>query len=83
MLPSKLTETYWAKHATTNYGLLYIAQCLGSILGGPVAALLHQASASWIPVFELIIVMNFATAILAHFALKPMRRRWFQAQFAA
>ena len=83
LFPSTLTDTYGAKHATTNYGLLYIAQGLGSILGGPVAALLHQASASWIPVFELIIVMNFATAILAQFALKPMRRRWLQAQFAA
>jgi hypothetical protein len=25
----------------------------------------------------VISAMNFTTAILAHFALKPMRRRWF------
>jgi len=81
LFPSTLTDTYGSKHATANYGLLYIAQGLGSILGGPVAALLHQAAASWIPIFQLIIVMNFATAILAQFALKPMRRRWFQADF--
>jgi MFS transporter, OFA family, oxalate/formate antiporter len=80
LFPSTLTDTYGSKHATTNYGLLYIAQGLGSIVGGPFAALLHQAAGSWIPVFQLIIVMNFATAILAQFALKPMRRRWFQVE---
>ena len=82
LFPSTLTDTYGSKHATSNYGLLYIAQGLGSVLGGPIAALLHQATGSWIPVFEAIIAMNFATAILAHFALKPMRRRWFQAEGA-
>ena len=83
LFPSTLTDTYGSKHATSNYGLLYIAQGVGSVLGGPIAALLHQARGSWIPVFEVIIVMNFATAILAHFALKPMRRRWFQAEARA
>jgi MFS transporter, OFA family, oxalate/formate antiporter len=83
LFPSTLTDTYGPKHATSNYGLLYIAQGVGSILGGPIAALLHQGTGSWIPVFEVIIAMNFATAILANFALKPMRRRWFQAGLAS
>jgi OFA family oxalate/formate antiporter-like MFS transporter len=76
LFPSTLTDTYGARHATSNYGFLYIAQGVGSVLGGPVAALLHEATGSWIPVFEVIIAMNFATAILAQFALRPMRRRW-------
>ena len=80
LFPSTLTDTYGSKHATSNYGVLYTAQGLGSVLGGPIAALLHQATGSWIPVFEAIIAMNFATALLAYFALKPMRRRWFQAE---
>jgi oxalate/formate antiporter len=83
LFPSTLTDTYGSKHATTNYGLLYMAQGVGSVLGGPIAALLHQATGSWIPVFEVIVAMNFATAILAHLALKPLRRRWFQAGLAA
>jgi OFA family oxalate/formate antiporter-like MFS transporter len=83
LFPSTLTDTYGSKHATTNYGLLYIAQGVGSVLGGPIAALLHQSRGSWIPVFEVIIAMNFATALLAHFALKPLRRRWFQAEARA
>jgi MFS transporter, OFA family, oxalate/formate antiporter len=83
LFPSTLTDTYGSKHATSNYGILYIAQGLGSILGGPLSALLHQATGSWIPVFEVIIVMNFATAILAQFALKPLRRRWFEAELTS
>ncbi len=76
LFPSTLTDTYGAKHATTNYGFLYMAQGIGSVLGGPVAALVHDASGSWMPVFAIIIAMNFATALLAGVALKPMRRRW-------
>jgi oxalate/formate antiporter len=76
LFPSTLTDTYGTRHATTNYGFLYMAQGVGSVLGGPVAALVHDAFASWMPVFGIIIAMNFATALLAAFALKPMRRRW-------
>jgi OFA family oxalate/formate antiporter-like MFS transporter len=76
LFPSTLTDTYGPKHATTNYGFLYMAQGIGSVLGGPVAALIHDAYGSWMPVFAIIIAMNFATALLAGVVLKPMRRRW-------
>jgi OFA family oxalate/formate antiporter-like MFS transporter len=76
LFPSTLTDTYGSRHATANYGFLYIAQGVGSVLGGPVAALLHAVAGSWNPVFEVIIGMNFATAIMAQFVLKPMRGRW-------
>jgi MFS family permease len=76
LFPSTLTDTYGAKHATTNYGFLYMAQGIGSVLGGPVAALVHDAYGSWMPVFLVIIAMNFTTALLAGVALKPMRQRW-------
>jgi oxalate/formate antiporter len=76
LFPSTLTDTYGTRHATTNYGFLYMAQGVGSVLGGPVAALVHDAFRSWMPVFAIIIAMNFATAVLAGVALKPMRRRW-------
>src|SRR5438132_10959198 len=78
LLPSTLTDTYCTRHATTNYVFLYMAQGVGSVLGGPVAALMHDAFKSWIPVFAIIIAMNFATALLAGLALKPMRRRWLE-----
>jgi MFS family permease len=76
LFPSTLTDTFGTRHATTNYGFLYIAQGVGSVLGGPLAARLHDVTGSWIPVFVVIIAMNFATALLAWVALKPMRRRW-------
>jgi MFS family permease len=76
LFPSTLTDTFGTKHATANYGFLYMAQGVGSVLGGPVAAAVHQAADSWIPVFLIIIAMDFTTALLAFFALKPMRRRW-------
>ena len=76
LFPSTLTDTYGTKYATTNYGFLYMAQGVGSVLGGPVAALLHDAYGSWMPVFAIIIAMNFATALLAGLMLKRLRRRW-------
>jgi MFS transporter, OFA family, oxalate/formate antiporter len=82
LFPSTLTDTFGTKHATTNYGFLYIAQGIGSVLGGPVAALIHDAAGSWLPVFGLIIAMDALTAILALAVLKPMRRSWFRASAA-
>ena len=76
LFPSTLTDTFGPAHATTNYGLLYMAQGVGSVLGGPVAALLHEQTQSWIPVFAVIIAMDATTALLAFFALKPLRQRW-------
>jgi OFA family oxalate/formate antiporter-like MFS transporter len=76
LFPSTLTDTFGAKHATTNYGLLYIAQGVGSILGGPLAALLREQTGSWLPVFAIIIAMDALTGILALVALKPMRRAY-------
>jgi OFA family oxalate/formate antiporter-like MFS transporter len=73
LFPSTLTDTFGAKDATTKYGFLYMAQGIGSVLGGPVAATLHDAAGTWIPVFITIIVMDALTAALAFFVLKPMR----------
>jgi oxalate/formate antiporter len=78
LFPSTLTDTFGAKHATANYGFLYMAQGVGSVLGGPIAAMLHDATGSWIPVFAVIITMDFTTAALAILALKPLRQRWLE-----
>jgi oxalate/formate antiporter len=76
LFPSTLTDTFGTKHATTNYGLLYMAQGIGSVLGGPVAALIHDSAGSWFPVFILAIGMDVITALLALFVLKRMRQDW-------
>jgi len=73
LFPSTLTDTFGTKNATANYGFLYMAQGLGSVLGGPLAALLHDIEGSWLPVFAVIITLDVLTALLALFALKPLR----------
>ena len=74
LFPSILTDTFGVGHATTNYGFLYMAQGVGSVLGGPVAALLYGATGSWGPVFTVVVSMDILTALLAVLVLKPMRR---------
>ncbi|KTS77578.1 MFS transporter [Pseudomonas oryzihabitans] len=76
LFPSTLTDTFGTRHATTNYGFLYMAQGIGSIFGGPVAALLHQSSGSWLPVFATAIAFDLITAALALLVLKRLRQRW-------
>lgn len=76
LFPSTLTDTFGTKHATTNYGFLYMAQGVGSLLGGRVAAMIYASAGSWIPVFSIAIVLDLITAVLAYFVLKPARRRW-------
>ena len=73
LFPSTLADTFGSRYATTNYGFLYIAQGVGSILGGPVAAAMRVATGSWTPVFGVAVAMDIATALLALFALKQMR----------
>jgi MFS transporter, OFA family, oxalate/formate antiporter len=79
LFPSTLTDTFGTKNATTNYGFLYMAQGVGSVLGGPVAAALHDSAGTWIPVFGVAIGMDILTALLALFVLKTMRRGLFGA----
>jgi oxalate/formate antiporter len=79
LFPSTLTDTFGEKHATTNYGFLYMAQGIGSILGGPLAARLHEASGSWIPVFAVVISLDILTALLAIAVLKPTRSKYLRA----
>jgi oxalate/formate antiporter len=76
LFPSTLTDTFGTKYATTNYGFLYMAQGIGSVLGGPLAALLYDRAGSWLPVFAIIITMDLLTGILALIALKPLRKRY-------
>jgi hypothetical protein len=46
----------------------------GSILGAPIAAMIYEATGSWMPVFGLVIGMDILTGLLALFVLRPLRR---------
>jgi len=76
LFPSTLTDTFGTRYATANYGWLYISFGVGSIFGGPLAALLHQHTGSWIPVFGCAIALDLGAAALAMLVLKPARGRF-------
>lgn len=73
LFPSTLTDTFGTKHATRNYGCLYIAQGIGAIFGGPMASLLHAATGTWTTVFGVAIAADLLTAVLAIAVLRPLR----------
>ncbi|MGI4857475.1 MAG: oxalate/formate MFS antiporter [Janthinobacterium lividum] len=79
LFPSTLTDTFGTRYATANYGWLYISQGIGSIFGGPLAALMHQHTGSWNPVFGTAITLDICTALLAVLVLRPRRRRFLAA----
>jgi len=74
LFPSTLTDTFGPKYAATNYGFLYIAQGVGSVLGGPAAAFLRQATGGWTTVFILVACLDALTALLAIAVLRRMRQ---------
>jgi MFS transporter, OFA family, oxalate/formate antiporter len=78
LFPSTLTDTFGPKFAASNYGYLYIAQGVGSIFGGPAAALLKEQTGSWTAVFILVACLDALTALAAITLLKGMRRRHFE-----
>jgi oxalate/formate antiporter len=75
LFPATLTDTFGPKFAATNYGFLYIAQGVGSILGGPAAAYMKQVTGSWSSVFLIVAALDIITAVLAITALRAIRSR--------
>lgn len=76
LFPATLTDTFGTRYATANYGWLYISQGMGSIFGGPLAALLYQKTGNWNLVFGSAITLDILCALLAFFVLKPWRHRF-------
>jgi OFA family oxalate/formate antiporter-like MFS transporter len=74
LFPATCTDSYGAKFATTNAGLLYTAKGTASFLV-PAASLLQKYTGGWHSVFVVATIMNLAVAALALFVLRPMRER--------
>jgi len=74
LFPAIATDTYGAKYATANAGLLYTAKG-AAVWVVPLASLIKNYSGTWHWVFVIAAIMNLAVAALALFVLKPMRRR--------
>jgi MFS transporter, OFA family, oxalate/formate antiporter len=47
LFPATCGDYFGSQHATSNYGVLYTAKGVASILGGWLGALLFEQSGSW------------------------------------
>ena len=72
LFPATVTDTFGARFATTNTGLMYTAKGTAALLV-PLANVAVGASGNWHPVFITAASANIAAALLALFVLKPMR----------
>ena len=81
LFPSTCTDTFGAKFATTNAGLLYTAKGTAALLV-PAANYVQQTTGSWDSVFLIAAGANILASLLAILALKPWRRKVIAAQQA-
>ena len=75
LFPATQGDTFGAKYAAANAGMLYTAKGAGSLLV-PVAAAIAKAQ-GWNTVFMIAMSFNLLAALLALVVLKPMRARHF------
>ena len=75
LFPATCTDTFGAKYAATNAGLLYTAKGTAAWIV-PLTSLLKNYSGHWHWVFVIATTINLVVAALALFVLKPMRRRF-------
>jgi len=79
LFPATCTDTFGAKYAATNAGLLYTAKGAAAWVV-PLTSLLKNYSGHWHWVFAAATIVNLVVAALALFALKPMRRKVLKGQ---
>jgi OFA family oxalate/formate antiporter-like MFS transporter len=75
LFPATQGDTFGAKYAAANAGMLYTAKGTGALLV-PVAASIAK-SQGWGTVFTLAMCFNLIAALLAVFVLRPLRERHF------
>ena len=74
LFPSTCTDTFGAKFATTNAGLLYTAKGTAALLI-PYSNTIQKSTGSWDMVFIIAAAANIVAALLAIAVLKPWRRK--------
>jgi MFS transporter, OFA family, oxalate/formate antiporter len=73
LFPSTCADTFGAKYAAANAGLLYTAKGTASLLV-PLSSVLAAATGGWQAVFIAASALNALAALMAWFVLRPMRR---------
>ena len=81
LFPATSGDTFGAKFATTNNGMLYTAKGTASLLV-PLASLV-AANYGWHAVFIIAVALNATAALMALFVIKPMRRAFILGNEAA
>jgi OFA family oxalate/formate antiporter-like MFS transporter len=81
LFPATQGDTFGAKYAAANAGMLYTAKGAGALLV-PIAAAIAKVH-GWSTVFTIAMCFNLAAAFLALAVLKPMRIRHFASGPAA
>jgi MFS transporter, OFA family, oxalate/formate antiporter len=74
LFPSTCTDTFGARFAATNAGLLYTAKGTAALLT-PFTNRIQEATGSWDTVFLIAAGANILAALLALVVLKPWRAR--------
>jgi OFA family oxalate/formate antiporter-like MFS transporter len=72
LFPATSGDTFGAKFATTNNGMLYTAKGTAALLV-PIASLV-SAKYGWQAVFVIAVALNATAALMAIFVIKPLRR---------
>ncbi|QDW37901.1 oxalate/formate MFS antiporter [Bradyrhizobium sp. KBS0727] len=72
LFPATCGDTFGAKYATTNNGMLYTAKGTASLLV-PLASIV-ATSYGWQAVFVIAVALNATAALMALFVIKPLRR---------
>jgi MFS transporter, OFA family, oxalate/formate antiporter len=73
LFPATQGDTFGAKFAAANSGMLYTAKGAGSLLVASATAL--AAKGGWHEVFMIAMCFNLIAAALGLFVLRPMRAR--------
>jgi MFS transporter, OFA family, oxalate/formate antiporter len=72
LFPATSCDTFGAKFATTNNGMLYTAKGTASLLV-PLASVI-SSHFGWQAVFMVAVALNATAALMALFVIKPLRR---------
>jgi MFS transporter, OFA family, oxalate/formate antiporter len=81
LFPATQGDTFGAKYAAANAGMLYTAKGSGALLV-PLAAAIAKSN-GWDTVFMIAMSFNLTAAVLALVVLKPLRARHFAISKAA
>jgi len=74
LFPATCADTFGAKFASANAGLLYTAKGTAALLV-PLTSVIAVSGGGWRTVFLAASVSNFVAAAMALFVLKPLRAR--------